>query len=217
MWTGGLGQMNENGVRFADLCFFNQLVIGKSIFSHKCIQQGHLEICGLHQPNIHEIMAGCASDEIFFGEHKNARKIFNMGLLFQSKEKKAILNTSRTRTTKVKTQEVDLFWYHQENREQERKESYTEHEPKVKTQEEYTAADRDVKKSVKENKKDYIEELACQVEHAVGQGNLKDLYLTTIKLAGKFQQTSQLKARTSTHWHGPRNSWRDGQNTTGSC
>lgn len=35
MGTHGLGQMNENGERFADLCSLNQLVIGGSIFPHK--------------------------------------------------------------------------------------------------------------------------------------------------------------------------------------
>ena len=37
MGTHGLGQMNENGERFADLCTLNQLVIGGSIFPHKRI------------------------------------------------------------------------------------------------------------------------------------------------------------------------------------
>lgn len=37
METHGLGQMNENGERFADLCSLNQLVIGGSIFPHKQI------------------------------------------------------------------------------------------------------------------------------------------------------------------------------------
>jgi hypothetical protein len=79
------------------------------------------------------------------------------------KEKKVTLNTSRTRTAKVKG--------------------------------EYTAADRDVQKSVRKDKKDYIEEFNSQTESAAGQGNLKDLYLTTKrkkhKLAGKFQQTDK--------------------------
>ena len=34
MGTHGLGQMNENDERFADLCALNQLVIGGSIFPH---------------------------------------------------------------------------------------------------------------------------------------------------------------------------------------
>ena len=37
MGTHGLGQVNENGERFADLCALNQLVIGGSIFPHKRI------------------------------------------------------------------------------------------------------------------------------------------------------------------------------------
>lgn len=39
MGTYGLGQMNENGERFADLCSLNQLVIGGSIFPHKQIHR----------------------------------------------------------------------------------------------------------------------------------------------------------------------------------
>ena len=39
MGTHGLGQMNENGERFADLCALNQLVIGGSIFPHKRIHK----------------------------------------------------------------------------------------------------------------------------------------------------------------------------------
>ena len=35
----GLGQMNETGERFADLCGLNQLVIGGSIFPHKRIHK----------------------------------------------------------------------------------------------------------------------------------------------------------------------------------
>nr|KAG5686923.1 hypothetical protein BaRGS_020732 [Batillaria attramentaria] len=39
MGTHGLGQMNENGERFADFCALNQLVIGGSIFPHKRIHK----------------------------------------------------------------------------------------------------------------------------------------------------------------------------------
>ena len=39
MGTHGLGQMNENGERFANLCALNQLVIGGSIFLHKHIHK----------------------------------------------------------------------------------------------------------------------------------------------------------------------------------
>nr|KAG5703791.1 hypothetical protein BaRGS_009589 [Batillaria attramentaria] len=92
MGTHGLGQMNENGERFADFCALNQL---------------KLEV---------------------------------------RKEKKTALNTSRTRRAKAKAQE------------------------------EYTAADREVKRSTRKDKRDYIDNLASQAEDAARQGNLKDLY-----------------------------------------
>ena len=39
MGTHGLGQMNETGERFSDLCALNQLVIGCNIFPHKRIHK----------------------------------------------------------------------------------------------------------------------------------------------------------------------------------
>ena len=49
------------------------------------------------------------------------------------------------------------------------------------------AVDREVKRSIKKDKRDYIDDLARQAEIAVGQGNLRDLCLVTKKLTGKFQ------------------------------
>ena len=64
MGTHGLGQMNENGERFADLCALNQLVIGISISHtriHKAtwISPNHVTENQLD----HVCMAGCTSDE----------------------------------------------------------------------------------------------------------------------------------------------------------
>ena len=39
MLTHGLGRMNENGERFADLCGLNQLMTGGSIFPHTRIHK----------------------------------------------------------------------------------------------------------------------------------------------------------------------------------
>nr|KAG5713034.1 hypothetical protein BaRGS_021828 [Batillaria attramentaria] len=58
-------------------------------------------------------------------------------------------------------------------------------------QEEYTAADREVKRSIRKDKRDYIDNLASQVEEAAQRVNLKDLYQATKKFAGKFQQTDK--------------------------
>ena len=44
MGTHGLGQMNENGERFAYLCSLDQLVIGGSIFPHKRIHVAENQI-----------------------------------------------------------------------------------------------------------------------------------------------------------------------------
>ena len=70
---------------------------------------------------------------------------------------------------------------------------------KAKAQEEYTVGDREVKRSIKKDKRDYIDDLARQAETAAGQGNLMDRYLVTKKLTGKFQQTSQCWTKTGTH------------------
>ena len=51
--------------------------------------------------------------------------------------------------------------------------------------------DREVKRSIKKDKRDYIDDLARQAEIAAGQGNLRDLYLVNKKLTGKFQQTDK--------------------------
>ena len=45
-----------------------------------------------------------------------------------------------------------------------------------------------MKRSIRKDKRDYIDYVNSQAEEAAGQGNFKDLYLTTKKLAGKFQQ-----------------------------
>ena len=38
-------------------------------------------------------------------------------------------------------------------------------------------------------------QLASQAEEAAGQGNLKDLYMLTRKLSGKFQQSENMPIR----------------------
>ena len=62
---------------------------------------------------------------------------------------------------------------------------------KATTQEEYTAVDREVKRSTKKDKRDYIDDIARQAETAAGQGNLRDLYLVTKKPTSKLQQTDK--------------------------
>ena len=103
-------------------------------------------------------------------------------------KKKTVLNNSRTRAAKAKAQE------------------------------EYTAVDREVNRSIKKGKRDYIDDLARQAETVAGQGNPRDLYLVTMKLTGKFQQTDQpVKDKNGNSLTTTRNSLNDGQNTLGNC
>ncbi|VDP20661.1 unnamed protein product [Schistosoma margrebowiei] len=59
---------------------------------------------------------------------------------------------------------------------------------KVQAQAEYTEANKQVKKSIRANKKKYLEELATTAEKASREGNMKQLYDTRKKLAGKYSK-----------------------------
>ena len=64
---------------------------------------------------------------------------------------------------------------------------------KVKAQAEYNTANKRVKESIKKDKNDYVDSLASQAEEAAGQGNIKELYMLSKTLAGKYQQTDKDK------------------------
>ena len=51
--------------------------------------------------------------------------------------------------------------------------------------------DREVKRSIKKDKRDNIDDLVRQAETVAAQGNLRGLYLVTKKPTGKFQQTDK--------------------------
>ena len=62
---------------------------------------------------------------------------------------------------------------------------------KAKTHAEYTDANRNVKKSIKADKKNYIETLAAEAEKASHIGNMQDLYNITRKLSGKYKKSER--------------------------
>ncbi|CAH8493033.1 unnamed protein product [Schistosoma haematobium] len=76
----------------------------------------------------------------------------------ERKNKKAAINNSRTRAEKVQAQA------------------------------EYIEADKQVKRSIRADKKKYVEELATTAEKAAREGNMKQLYDTTKKLSGKYSK-----------------------------
>lgn len=55
-----------------------------------------------------------------------------------------------------------------------------------KTQKEYSKAHKNTKKGIRADKRKYIDGLAEAAEQATREGNMKGLYNTTKKLAGKF-------------------------------
>ena len=261
MGTHGLGQMNENGERFADLCALNQLVIGGSIFPHKRIHKAtwrspdhrtenqidHICVSRKFRRSWQDVRvmrgADVSSDHHLvvttirlrlkkYTSVNNTRTRYNIGLL-RNKDTQAAFQISlsnrfqllqeltddRETETDIETQWEDSkkLWHdtceevlgkkkaqHKEwisvdtiQKLEARKERKTAlntsrtRAAKVKAQAEYTAADREVKKSIRKDKREYIDDLARQAEEAAGQGNIKDLYLVTKKLSGKFQQTDK--------------------------
>ena len=70
---------------------------------------------------------------------------------------------------------MDVCRHHPQAGNKKREENCAEKQPsrtrtaKAKAQEEYTAADRNLKRSIKKDKRDYIDDLAKQAETAAGQ------------------------------------------------
>ena len=68
MGTHGIGEMNENGEMFTDLCSFNRLIIGGSVFPHRRIHKAtwvspESDRPLLHKSEIQEIDARCKSTQ----------------------------------------------------------------------------------------------------------------------------------------------------------
>lgn len=86
--------------------------------------------------------------------------------VIERKDKKAKVNSSRTKAEKTKAQK------------------------------EYAEANKITKQSIKADKRKYIDELATEAEQAAKAENMKDLYDITKKLAGnELNKKCQLKTR----------------------
>ena len=103
--------------------------------------------------------------EEIIGRRKTQQKdwisVETMRKIQTRREKKEAVNSSRTRAAKVIAQK------------------------------EHTAANREVKKSVKTDKRNFVEGLAQETEKAAASRNMKQLYDTTRKLAGKFKKSER--------------------------
>lgn len=91
-------------------------------------------------------------------QHKDWMTAETLHKIQERKTKKAILNTCRTRASKAAAQQ------------------------------QYTRAHKEVRRSIKRDKRSHIDNLARQ---AAARGNMKELYNTTKKLAARYQVTDK--------------------------
>jgi predicted nucleotidyltransferase len=92
------------------------------------------------------------------------------------------------------TQRLDLSGYPSEDLNQKTQEISTQLDlrKKAATQEEYQQAYREVKRNLNKDKRDYKESLTKEAEKSAYQVNMKELYMITKKLAGKYYRPERL-------------------------
>jgi hypothetical protein len=259
MGTQGLGQMNENGEMFADLCALNSLVIGGSVFPHKRIHKAtwrspdhvtenqidHVCISQKFRRSLEDVRvkrgADVASDHhlvlatvklrlkrhtqpastrtrynVDFLRDKGTQEQFRVAIsnrfqvlqdLFEDPDadsettwqhaKRLWVDTCEETLGKKTTQHKDWMTGVTLKKIEERKSKKAvlnnsrTRAAKAEAHREYMCAHKEVKKSIKADKREYVDSLARQAEEAAAQRNLKDLYSITKKLSGKFQQTDR--------------------------
>ena len=259
MGTHGIGEMNENGEMFADLCSFNRLIIGGSVFPHRRIHKAtwvspdqrtenqidHICISQQFRRSMQDVRvhrgADAASDHhlvltklklklkirvekwknrtrynVEFLKDKERLETFRLTLsnkyetlqdLLDEENmevnphweclKKTWTSTCEEVLGKKKRQHKDWISVETINKLQVRKEKKAvlnnsrTRSTKAAAHEQYTVANRAVKKSVKTDKVNFIDSLAKEAEDAAARGNMKQLYDTTRKLAGKFKQAER--------------------------
>jgi hypothetical protein len=257
MGIHGLGVMNENGERFADLCALNNLVIGGSIFPHKRIHKStwvspdsrtenqidHVCISKKFRRSLQDVRvrrgADVGSDHHLVvarlklklkrnqTDASDGRVKYNISLLKDPKTKEqfnlVLENRFKVLQELIEEEEDNVFnrWQkvketlrsscqevvgtkkHQQKEwitaetlnkieDRKRKKATVNNSrtraAKTKALSEYAEAHRVVKRSIKKDKKDYMDEMAAEAEQAAYCGNMKQLYDTTKRLSGKFSK-----------------------------
>ncbi|VDP32583.1 unnamed protein product [Schistosoma curassoni] len=188
-----LGERNENGERFSNLCAFNKLVIGGTIFTHKRIHkitwtspdnttQNQIDYICINEKfrrTMEDVRTQRGGDKAFHdllnGEgttmesnwkgikgaitstyhevlghkkhhHKGWITVDNLDKIQERRKKKAAINTKRTRAEKAKVQT------------------------------EYTEVNKQVMRSIRTDKRKYVEDLAMTAEKSAREGNIRELY-----------------------------------------
>ena len=235
MGTHGIGEINENGEMFSDLCSFNRLVIGGSVFPLICISQKCRR--SMQDVSVHRGADAASDDHLVLTKLKLKRKNrvekrknrtrYNVEFLKEKERRETFrLTLSNTYDTlqdlldednmevnphweclkktwtstceevlgKKKRQHKDWISAEKINKLQVRKEKKAvlnnsrTRSTKAAAREHYTVANRAVKKSVKTDKINFIDSLAKEAEDAAARENMKQLYDTTRKLAEKIKQ-----------------------------
>ncbi|VDP46880.1 unnamed protein product [Schistosoma margrebowiei] len=255
MGRHGLGERNVNGERFANLCAFNKLVIGGTIFPHTRIHKAtwistdhttenqidHICINKKFRWTMEDVRtrrgADIASDHHLVVANlklklkknwttgQTALQRFNTALLrdtdrlnefkialnnrFQAlqdllKEEETTMednwNGIKEALTSTCQEVLGLKKHHHkelisretldkiEERNSKKEEINNSRTRAEKCQAEYIEENKQVKKSIRAERKKYVEELALTAEKAAGEGNMKQLHDTTKKLSGKYSK-----------------------------
>jgi len=256
MGRHGLGEMNENGERFADLCAMNNLVIGGSIFPHRRVHKAtwvspnlttenqidHICVSKKFRRSLQDVRvrrgADVASDhhllvaKLKLKLKKNwaapttSRQKYNVGLLkdpdtcrdfslsLQNKYevlqelledelemeskwqqvKNVVTETCREVVGPMRYQQKE--WISAETLEKIKDRKHKKaainnsrtRAAKAKARGDFSEANRRVQRSVRSDKRKYIDSLADEAEAAAASNNMRQLYDTTRKLSGKYSR-----------------------------
>ena len=258
MGQQGIGEMNDNGERFADLCAAADLVIGGSIFQHKRIHKAtwvspdmrtmnqidHVCISKKFRRSLQDVRvkrgADVASDHHLlvarmklklkrhYTEQTAYRTRYNTSLLKDQAKKEefkiSLFNKFQVLQEILEDETTEGKWQSMKetvqstcqevlgNRKQAHKEWMTAgtlskieerkrkksevnnsrtRAQKNKAQKEYADANKEVKKSIKRDKKEFVDKLAKEAEDAAHQGNMRELFDTIKTLSGKFSKVER--------------------------
>ncbi|XP_071136997.1 uncharacterized protein [Mytilus edulis] len=162
MGPNGIGEMNENGEIFADVCAVNSLVIGDP----KIVQDYHILL-----QNKFSVLENLHDDETSIN---TAWEIIRDSIVQACEETVGYLQQNRKQWMSENT------WKIVNERRQVKEKVLTAitRQQKKQTQEQYNNKDKEVKKSCKQVKRNFVEQLAKEAEAACNKGDTPKPYTT---------------------------------------
>ncbi|KAL6491468.1 hypothetical protein MHYP_G00018130 [Metynnis hypsauchen] len=227
MGRHGVGTCNENGELFTDFCSFNDLVIGGTIYPYRRIHKTTwTSLDGKTDNQIDHFTIDRkwrrSKKEEFNCEVRNKFETLT-DLVEETVENHwaEIQKTWKTACTKVlgKREREQKEWMSQETwkkieTRRERKQEINrcqDQQEKIDLRAQYREANREVKRSARRDKRQFVQGLTEEAEMAASQNNMKRLYDITHRLSGKnFNPTKPVKdkkGRTITSDAGQRTRW----------